>query len=370
LQARLREAGIYAGLRSGNIHVVDLAPVLLNPTAPHRGLIVGLGLPCSVFLALALAFVRESFDNTVRIPDDITSWVRLPFLVVLPTITRAGAKQNLLPASTVPSTAQLDFEQRPDDSMPGLFWSKTHTPEAEAIRSLRAALLTSGLGPALKVILVSSPSAGEGKTTVALNLASVLAQHGKTCLMEGDLRHPMIGAALGLKPAAGLGEVLSATLSLNDALVSAAGVAGLTILPVRDLPGSPADLLASGRMKSTVAALREQFEHVVIDTPPMLSFSDARTLASLSDAVILISRYGYTTRRAIARSAELLEGAQAPVLGVVLNDMDLSSPDYHYFNYGYSRAVSGRKYEQAYRRFTPPPTPQKTESDKAKGAHA
>jgi len=175
---------------------------------------------------------------------------------------------------------------------------------------------------------------------------------------------------LGMKPAAGLGEVLSGTLGLSDALSAATGIPGLTILPVCDLPGSPADLLASDRMKGTLAALREQFEHVVIDTPPILSFSDARTLASLSDAVILISRYGYTTRRAIARSAELLEGAQAPVLGVVLNDLDLASPDYHYFNYGYSRAVSGRKYEQAYRRFVPPPGAPKNEPEKSKGAHA
>jgi len=368
LQARLREAGIYAGLRSGNIRVVDMAPVLPNPTAPHRGLIVGLGLSLGVIVALGLAFVRESFDNTVRIPDDITSWARLPSLAVMPTFAQERAKQNFLPASTVPSNTRLN--QGEMDSMPELFWSRTQSPEAEAIRTLRTALLTSGLGPALRVILVSSPSPGEGKTTVAVNLACVLAQHGKTCLMEGDLRHPMIETTLGLKPAAGLGEVLSGALGLSDTLLPAAGIPALTILPFRGLPGSPADLLASDNMKSTVAALRGQFEHVVIDSPPILSFSDARTLASLSDAVILISRYGYTTRRAIARSAELLGGAQAPVLGVVLNDMDLSSPDYHYFNYGYSRAVNGRKYEQAYKRFIPPPPPQRNDADKAKGAHA
>lgn len=369
LEARLREAGIYAGLRSGNIRVVDMAPVLLNPTGPHRGLIVGLSLSFSVILAVFLAFLLESFDNTVRIPDDITTWVRLPSLAVLPSIARGKAKQNWLPASVAPSTAQLEENQR-DDSIPMLFWSRTQTPEAEAILTLRNALLNSGLGPALKVILVSSPSAGEGKTTVALNLAGVLAQHGKTCLMEGDLRHPRIESVLNINPAAGLGEVLAGNLALNDALVPAQGIPGLAILPVRELTGSPADLLASEKMKSALATLREQFDHVVIDSPPMLSFSDARALATLSDAVILISRYGYTTRRAIARSAELLEGIQAPVLGVVLNDMDLSSPDYHYFNYGYSWAVSGRKYEQAYRKYVPAPAPQKNEAEKSRGAHA
>lgn len=368
LEARLREAGIYAGLRSGNIRVVDMAPVLLNPTGPHRGLIVGLSLSFSVILAVFLAFLLESFDNTVRIPDDITTWVRLPSLTVLPSIARSKAKQNWLPASVASSAAQLEVNE--SDSLPMLFWSRTQTPEAEAILTLRAALLTSCLSPAPKVILVSSPSAGEGKTTVALNLASVLAQQGITCLMEGDLRHPRIESVLNINPAAGLEEVLAGTLPLNDALVPAQDIPGLTILPVREFPGSPADLLGSEKMKSTLATLREQFAHIVIDSPPILSFSDARALATLSDAVILISRYGYTTRRAIARSAELLEGVQAPVLGVVLNDMDLSSPDYHYFNYGYSWAVSGHKYEQAYRKYVPPLASQKKEPEKSRGAHA
>jgi Mrp family chromosome partitioning ATPase len=141
-------------------------------------------------------------------------------------------------------------------------------------------------------------------------------------------------------------------------------------LPIKSLKANPADLLASGEMIGVLRSLLEQFEHVVIDSPPILSFSDARILASLSDAVILVSRYGFTTRRAIARSAELLDGVKAPLLGVVLNDMDLSSPDYHYFNYGYSWAASGRKYEQVYRPFVSPAAPQKKESEKSKGAHA
>lgn len=369
LQARLREAGIYAGLKSGNIRVVDMAPVLLGPSGPHRGLIAALGLSFSVILAVFLAFVLESFDNTVRIPDDITTWVRLPSLAVLPAITRGKAKQHWLTDSAASSSPQLNVNQS-DDSIPMLFSSRMQTPEAEAILTLRNALLTSGLGLTLKVILVTSPSAGEGKTTVALNLASVLSQHGKTCLMEGDLRHPTIESVLHINPVAGFGEVLAGTLAVNDALVPALDIPGLTILPVRELPGSPADLLASERTKSTLVALREQFAYVVIDSPPILSFFDSRALATFSDAVILISRYGYTTRRAIARSAELLEGVQAPVLGVVLNDMDLSSPDYHYFNYGYSWAVSGHKYEQSYRKYVSPRAPQKKQPEKSRGAHA
>ncbi len=357
LQARLREAGIYAGLRSGNIRVVDMAPVLLNPTGPPRGLIIGLGISLSIFLAVAIAFVWESFDNTVRIPDDIRNWVHLPSLAVLPRVAADGRAQNLV--------ANLD---EANISCPKIF--RAQTAEAEAIRSLRTSLLTSSAQQAPKAILVSSPSLGEGKTTVALNLASVLAQHGKTCLIEGDLRHPMIESALGLNPRAGVGEVLAGTATLSDALLPATAVPGLFVLPLKDLPGSPADLLASDRMGEVMNGVREQFDHVVIDSPPMLSFSDARSLASLSDAVILVSRYGFTTRRAIARSAELLTGVQAPVIGVVINDMDVSSPDYHYFNYGYSWAIQGRKYLREYKPIALPTAPRNDEPEKSRGAHA
>jgi capsular exopolysaccharide synthesis family protein len=244
------------------------------------------------------------------------------------------------------------------------------TAEAEAIRTLRSALLIASPDPAPRVILVSSPSASEGKTTVALNLASVLAQQGTTCLVEGDLRRPMIESALHLTPSSGLSEVLAGKQTVNDALISVPSVPGLSVLPINELPNNPSDMLASDQMRVVLDRLCEQFQHVVIDSPPMLAFSDARTLAALSDAVILVSRCGRTTRRAITRSAEMLAGVQAPLLGVVLNDMDLASADFHYFNYGYSWAMSGRKYAQVYKPFVPPTEPDKKEVEKSKGAHA
>src|SRR5262249_52361260 len=137
-----------------------------------------------------------------------------------------------------------------------------------------------------------------------------------------------------------------------------------------DVPSNPADLLAGNKTKALIATLRERFDHIVIDSPPLLSFSDARTWASFSDAVILVSRYGRTRRPPIRRSAELLSVTGAPLVGVVLNDMDLSSPDYHYFNYGYSWSMSGRKYEDEYQRFVPPPRTDSKPPEKSRSAHA
>ncbi|HXA00132.1 MAG TPA: polysaccharide biosynthesis tyrosine autokinase [Candidatus Dormibacteraeota bacterium] len=369
LQARLREAGIYAGLRSGNIRIVDMARTLQKPTGPLRWLIMSVGIALSLILAIGLVFVRESFDNTVRIPDDIRNWTRLPSLGVVPTV-HAIAKSNGVLTSGIGASSQIPAQVDRQFSSPHLFWSRMQTAEGEAVRSLRTALLASAGGPAPQVILVSSPSVGEGKTTVALNLASVLAQHGKTCLIDGDMRRPMIESALNISPRSGLGEVLAGSRTLSEALIPASGVPGLMVLPSRDLPTNPSDLLATERMKDAVDSLRQQFEHVVIDSPPLLSFSDALALAPLCDAVILVSRYGHTTRRAMLRSAEMLADAKAPLLGVVLNDIDLASADYHYFNYGFSWAASGRKYEQVYKPFVPVGSAEKKEAEKSKGAHA
>jgi len=371
LETRLKEAGIYAGLRSGNIHVVDMASNLHEPTSPHRKLILASGAGFGVLFALALVFVRESLDNTVRIPDDIRNSIQLPSLAVLP---RVGTRAMETRQSDAGADASLrrPLTQTGESPYPQMFWSQTQTAEAEAIRALRNTLLTAGGPSGPQVVLVSSANAGEGKTTIALNLASVLAQQGKTCLLEGDLRRPMIGHALGLDPQTGLVEVLSGKTSLADALVTAQDIPALTLLLVKSVPENPADLMASEEMRALVVELRRTFEYIVIDSPPVILFSDASSLASLSDAVIIVSRYGRTTRRAVSRAAELLEEGQVRLVGVVLNDMDITSADYHYFNYGYSWKMS-RSYD-AYSKMPPTLSGSKGSGEsgppRSRGAHA
>jgi capsular exopolysaccharide synthesis family protein len=370
LEARLREAGIYAGLRSGNIHVIDMAPRLREATSPHRAMIIALGATLSVMFGLVLVFVRESLDNTVRIPDDIREWLRLPSLAVLPRVTEDSAARQLDYRSVEPFS--LGVAAPAAGLYPKLFWQRPHTAEAEAIRGLRTSFKVTSWGHTPQVVLVSSATAEEGKTTVAINLASVLGQQGKTCLVEGDLRRPMIELAMGLNAKAGLVEVLNGTASVSDAIISSTGVTGLSVLPIKSVPENPADLLASGQMASILTALREMFEYIVIDSPPIIPFSDARSLALLSDAVILVSRYGCTTRRSITRAAEIISEMQVPLMGVVLNDMDLASADYHYFNYGYSWGLSSRRYEYAKKQASPlaPPSAKDSGPEKSRGAHA
>ena len=368
LQARLKEAGIYAGLRSSNISVVDLAARLPKPTGPPRGLIIAAGTIVSGLLAVLLAFVRESFNNTVRTPDDVKDWTGLPSLGMLPTIDKvehAGIKR-LSSARRLVGLADSSGA----NGFSKILLTRSHTAEAEAMRDLRTGLLFCRSGAPPRVILVSSSSANEGKTTIAVNLAMVLAQRGKTCLVEGDLRKPMFANALGLASKAGLSQVLCGAASLDNALASVQENLSLRVLPCGPPIPNPEALIDSEHMRALVIALRDKFDYVVIDSPPVIPYSDARILSTFADVVILVGRYGLTTRRAIARCAEILEEVGAPLIGVVLNDIDLESPDYHYYNYGYSRIMSGKLHYYATKESEPSPEEPAPDPAKKRGAHA
>jgi Mrp family chromosome partitioning ATPase len=155
--------------------------------------------------------------------------------------------------------------------------------------------------------------------------------------------------------------------------VQVPGIQGLSILPVGTFPKSPADLLASEEMKELILRrLSEGFVHVILDSPPTIPFPDARILSVLVDAVVLVARYGYTTRRSLVRGAQILEEVGAPILGVVINGMDFGSPDYHYYNYGFSRGSADSRIYKYYRSMASPQTkmPPPPDKPKARGAGA
>jgi len=180
--------------------------------------------------------------------------------------------------------------------------------------------------------MVTSALPQEGKTTTSINTAVVLAQKGvRVLLIDADLRRPSIHKTLGMGPHTGLSNILTGSTTLEQAVTHTTILPNLFVLPAGTPPPNPAELLASANMRDLLTLLREQYDHIVIDTPPSLSVTDAVVLSPRADGVVLVIRSGQTTKQALRRSRDILTQVNAKVICVLLNAVDLSSPDYYYY---------------------------------------
>jgi polysaccharide biosynthesis transport protein len=222
-----------------------------------------------------------------------------------------------------------------------------HLPKSqmsEAFRALRTALLLSRADKPPQVILVTSALPREGKTTAAANLAVTLAQLGdKTVLVDADLRKPGVGRLLNLGSGkyAGLSSYLAGVSTLDLVTVPHPAIPNLAAIPTGPLPPNPADLLSSHKMSDAIAELRKKYKFIVIDSPPIMAATDAVILSVQADGVLLVVRSGETPKEAFTRTRDLLTSVNSRLLGVVLNAVDASAPDYYYsyryypYSYGY-----------------------------------
>jgi capsular exopolysaccharide synthesis family protein len=247
------------------------------------------------------------------------------------------------------TSAQINMRQRlslasSKEAVELITQSRPQSQMAESYRALRTSLLLTSLGAPPKVILVTSALPEEGKTTTSINSAIVLAQKGtRVLLIDADLRRPSIHKTLGMAPGNGLSNVLAGSATLQQAIVQSSISPGLLVLPAGTPPPNPAELLGSGNMRDVLAKLREQYDHIVIDTPPTLSVTDAVIMATRADAVILVIRAGQTTKQALRRARDLLTQVNARTCGVLLNAVNLNSPDYYYY-YEYQGKYGHRYY--------------------------
>jgi capsular exopolysaccharide synthesis family protein len=218
---------------------------------------------------------------------------------------------------------------------------------SEAFRALRTSLLLSQADHPPQVILVTSALPREGKTTAAVNLGVTLAQLGdRTLLMDSDLRKPGIRRALNLsggKETGGLSSYLAGVSTLEEAIAPHPTINNLSALMTGPVPPSPADLLSSHRMREAVSELRRRFKFIVIDSPPIMVATDAVILSALTDGVLLVVRSGATPKEAFTRTRDLLAAVKCRLLGVVLNAVDASAPDY-YYSYRYYPYAYGHGY--------------------------
>jgi polysaccharide biosynthesis transport protein len=323
LLKKLKEAGVLAGLKSSNINIVDQASVPVEPVQPKIPLNIALGCMGGLLLGMALAFVVENVDNSVRTPQDIETYCGLPSLGIIPTVTVNGrSSPKRIPSGPPVFILPTTMEHRNSGS-------------AEAFRALRTSLLLSSPGAPPQVILVTSAMMQEGKSFTALNLSVVLAQTGqKVLLVDSDMRRPAVHRYLGVPMTRGLSACLAGTENADAAVLAVEQIPGLHVVTAGHMPPYPSEMLASEAMPQLVQRWREQFRYIVIDTPPVLAVTDAVVCARIADAVVLIARSEQTSKQSLMRTRDLLRKARANIAGVVVNDLSFNSVDYRQY-YGY-----------------------------------
>ena len=322
LLKRLKEAGILEGLHSSNVTVVDQASAPARPSKPQVPLYLALGAGLGMFLGCCVALLVEAVDNKIQGADEVEA-LQIPLLGISPQIEASKT-----------SSHALMLDSRHADSAFG-----------ESVRRLRSGLLISRSGTPPQVLLVSSASPGEGKSTLSLSLAISLSQYEKKVLLvEADMRRPVLCRRLGLQRTDGLSVLLS-DREAPTAILPAANNPNLYLLPAGPTPPYPAELLGSPRMHTLMDEWRSEFDFIVVDSPPVLPVTDAQLLEEMADATVLLARVGFTTRAALERAYKLLlthrKDQARPAIGVLLNFVARRSSAY----YGYYGYYGGKKYE-------------------------
>jgi succinoglycan biosynthesis transport protein ExoP len=320
LQQRIRTASVQAGLDSQEIDIVDAARPAVSPTMKSRGSLLSLYGAIGLIFGVVLAFVIENLDTRMQSVAEIESVTGLASLALIPRSRKAGAEA----ASYTALQRNLGVLANPKSQF------------AESFRALRTSLLLSSAGHPPVTILLTSATPSEGKTTISTNLACVLAQRDvRVLLIDADLRRPTVHHRFGLNGRVGLTTVLTGATTVEEAIQHINEVPNLDILSSGPVPPFPTEMLGSQTMMDLLEKLKGIYTHIVIDSPPLLSVTDGVVLARESDAVVLIVRHGKSSKNIVRRARDLLLRAGAPLTGIVLNAVDLNSPEYYGY-YGYS----------------------------------
>jgi tyrosine-protein kinase len=325
LAARAQQLRILASLQTGNAELVERAEPPRSPSSPRTVRNAVLGGVLGLLMGVVFAFLLDRLDRRVRDPKEIEAAFRRPILGMIPK-SRALARP----------------ENPRDGGLP--------TREGEAFRMLRANLRYFNVDRQIQSVLVTSPAPGDGKSTVAFNLAAAAAGAGaKVLLIEADLRHPSLASSFAhVKSKTGLSTVLAGYAGLAEAVkevpthqrsYGSSSERVMYVLPAGPLPPNPVDLIESQRMRELVRRAESEYDLVVIDTPPTSVVSDAIPLVKQVSGVIVVVRLGLSTREAVLHLRDQLEHLDAPTLGVVVNALSRASGSY---GYGYAYAYAER----------------------------
>jgi len=313
-----------------NISVTEIAIPPDIPVSPRRLTTVLVALFLSTLFGMGLALVLEYLDDTIRTTDEIESYLQLPALAAIPAIDSIPKRRLLLVGSgdeeEVWATSELLINSDPRSSL------------GEAYRQLRTLILLSTAGHAPKSLLITSSLPSEGKTTTAANTAISLAQTGaKVLIIDADMRRPRLHSVFNIENRDGLSTLLASELDERQILdvIRVEENTKLNILTSGPIPPNPAELIGSVQMANLLKILQKNYTHVVVDSPPIASFTDAVLIASIVDGVILVVHSGKSSRQVVRRSRQLLQDIGAKIVGVVLNNVNLRSQDNYYYYQSY-----------------------------------
>lgn len=321
-----------------NISVLDYALAPDGPVGPNRMRGVFLALIASLGFGIGLALFLEYLDDTVHSTDDVEKMLHLPALAVIPSAS-FGTGRRFLPGNG--SSLQARNGNGPGSSSELLVNMDSRSPLAEAYRQLRTSVLLSTAGRAPKSLLITSSLPGEGKTTTAVNTAFSLAQTGtNVVIIDADMRRPRLHSIFDVNNSRGLSTILSSDMSEAEmlALIEQHQSSGLHLLTSGPIPPNPAELIGSEQMRKLIRALETTFTHIVIDSPPISSFTDGVLISSIVDGVLLVVHGGKSSRHVVRRSRQLLQDVGAKIFGVVLNNVNLrGAHDYYYYQRYYQQ---------------------------------
>jgi succinoglycan biosynthesis transport protein ExoP len=334
LLQRSKENDVVLAGTPNNIFVVDYAITPEIPIGPQRLRTILTALFLSLAGAIGLAIFLEYMNDSVRSTEDVERWLRLPSIGVIPKIGGLTKKRRL------PSNAlqRLNGNGHGPDSPELLTNVESRSALAESYRHLRTSVLLSSAGRAPKTLLITSSMPAEGKTTTAVNTALSLAQTGASVLIiDADMRRPRVHSIFGMNNHRGLSTILSSDMSEAEMLnlIIKHAESGLHFLPSGAIPPNPAELLGSEQMKRLINTLELTFNHIIVDSPPIGSFTDGVLASTLVDGVLLVVHSGKTSRSVARRSRQILQDVGAKIFGVVLNNVNLRDHDYYYYK-GYS----------------------------------
>lgn len=335
LQDKSQQAELKQKEQYNNIRIIDPAQIPNTPAGPRRTLTILLAFLLSTAAAIGLAFFLEYLDNTIKTVEDVERYAKLPALGVIPAIAGSTSLKRL---------PGRNGEEVLDGNGTALALSgasiatqlmtlDNQSTVAEAYRALRTSVLLSSAGHPPKSILVTSGRPGEGKTTTAVNTAISLAQLGATVLIiDCDLRRPKVHKVFGITHTHGLSTYLSRETDI-DSLIHPLPIPNLSLLPCGPTPPNPAELISSEKMREMMTLLGTKFDHIIIDSPPLINVTDPVILSTMVDGVIMVVHAGKSTRDVIRRASQELTSVGAKVFGVVLNNVNLQREGYDEYYY-------------------------------------